>query len=370
MGIQIDSGSVIKNGIGSLNIEIFTSETRNMVIKTDVKIKASVGPLGYWASSAASWAAEPLSAVFSSSAREEFSVSLDADVDSGTFDVVAMAEYSQEKTSYIGGIIRLQRLQKSYSKEFIESHNGEFKFLISFLEAGKAGMAFILSAVFDCPAGPREVSGGNTSRDMGGTHDSRRKLFPKARDRTVKTPWSRDRLWHPPLKNQVNECTIWNRLSVWNQPFMWFPFNSERENTFSSFQMSTNEEPKSALPAGRSASTNPAAHSPNSRPLACLRCQQRKVKCDREQPCSSCVKARVECKSVALLQPRRRKKRFPEAELLARLRRYEELLKSYGADIDAINSGDKGITSDAGRGWLLSSRTFRKLTHLQRVMQA
>lgn len=39
-----------------------------------------------------------------------------------------------------------------------------------------------------------------------------------------------------------------------------------------------------------------------------------------------------------MLQPKRRKKRFPEAELLARLRRYEEHLRGYGADIDAINS--------------------------------
>jgi hypothetical protein len=38
------------------------------------------------------------------------------------------------------------------------------------------------------------------------------------------------------------------------------------------------------------------------------------------------------------LPPKRRKKRFPEAELLAKLRRYEEALRRYGADIDAINA--------------------------------
>jgi hypothetical protein len=35
--------------------------------------------------------------------------------------------------------------------------------------------------------------------------------------------------------------------------------------------------------------------------------------------------------------PKRRKKRFPEAELLARIRRYEAHLRHYGADLDAIN---------------------------------
>jgi hypothetical protein len=70
----------------------------------------------------------------------------------------------------------------------------------------------------------------------------------------------------------------------------------------------------------------------------CVLCQQRKVKCDRSDPCANCTKARVECISPTTLPPKRRKKRFPEAELLAKLRRYEEALKIYGADIDALNA--------------------------------
>ncbi|KAG0646739.1 Aurofusarin cluster transcription factor aurR2 [Hyphodiscus hymeniophilus] len=69
----------------------------------------------------------------------------------------------------------------------------------------------------------------------------------------------------------------------------------------------------------------------------CVLCQQRKVKCDRSEPCQNCVKAGVECISAATLPPRKRKRRFPEAELLARIRRYEHHLKAYGADLDAIN---------------------------------
>ena len=69
----------------------------------------------------------------------------------------------------------------------------------------------------------------------------------------------------------------------------------------------------------------------------CVLCQQRKVKCDRNEPCKNCTKVGVECVSAATLPPRKRKRRFPEAELLARLRIYEHHLKGYGADIDAIN---------------------------------
>jgi hypothetical protein len=79
-------------------------------------------------------------------------------------------------------------------------------------------------------------------------------------------------------------------------------------------------------------------HRPEQRKHPCVLCQQRKVKCDRNEPCRNCAKSGVECVSAATLPPRKRKRRFPEAELLARLSRYERHLKSYGADIDAINN--------------------------------
>lgn len=62
------------------------------------------------------------------------------------------------------------------------------------------------------------------------------------------------------------------------------------------------------------------------RVLACVLCQQRKVKCDRKFPCANCVKFRAQC-VPATLTPRRRRRRFPERELLGRLRSYEDLLR-------------------------------------------
>lgn len=58
--------------------------------------------------------------------------------------------------------------------------------------------------------------------------------------------------------------------------------------------------------------------------LACVLCQQRKVKCDRTFPCGNCTRSQVRCVQ-ATLAPRRR--RFSERALLERLRRYEELLQ-------------------------------------------
>jgi hypothetical protein len=61
------------------------------------------------------------------------------------------------------------------------------------------------------------------------------------------------------------------------------------------------------------------------RTLACLLCQQRKVRCDRQFPCANCTKAGVHCVSAALA-PRQRRRRFAERELLDRIRHYENLL--------------------------------------------
>ena len=91
--------------------------------------------------------------------------------------------------------------------------------------------------------------------------------------------------------------------------------------------------------AAETPKSNAAPAPPRKHP--CLLCQQRKVRCDRNEPCSNCVKAgAAKCEAAPQYPPRKRKKRFPEAELLARLRRYERHLRNYGADIDAINRED------------------------------
>lgn len=70
---------------------------------------------------------------------------------------------------------------------------------------------------------------------------------------------------------------------------------------------------------------SPSSTTKPQRVLACVRCQQRKVKCDRKYPCSNCIRSRTQCEQpVPVLH--RRKRRFPERELLDRIRSYEGLL--------------------------------------------
>ncbi|CAM1508012.1 Fc.00g048600.m01.CDS01 [Cosmosporella sp. VM-42] len=73
---------------------------------------------------------------------------------------------------------------------------------------------------------------------------------------------------------------------------------------------------------------------------SCASCRRRKVKCDKKSPCTNCVKHNIACISVEANRPRPRKKRFPEAELLARLRKYEAALTKLGVDPDDILRGE------------------------------
>ena len=80
---------------------------------------------------------------------------------------------------------------------------------------------------------------------------------------------------------------------------------------------------------------------------SCVLCQQRKVKCDRKDPCSNCTKSRVDCIFRAPAIPRRRQKtkKPPDADLLLRLKRYEDLLKNYGAKIPFFEGQFEGSKS-------------------------
>lgn len=91
--------------------------------------------------------------------------------------------------------------------------------------------------------------------------------------------------------------------------------------------MSTTSAVVSSSVSGLSAPRPPKAHS-------CVLCSQRKVKCNKIDPCSNCSRAGVPCVYRAPAPPRRRKKKSPEGDLLSRLQRAEELLRSYGAKLN------------------------------------
>ncbi|MCJ1311419.1 hypothetical protein MMC25_005090 [Agyrium rufum] len=83
------------------------------------------------------------------------------------------------------------------------------------------------------------------------------------------------------------------------------------------------------------------------RVLACMQCQQRKVKCDRKLPCAHCVKAGAQCMPASHV-PRQRRRRFPERELLDRLRHYESLLRQNHVHFEPMHNaaGDKASPGD------------------------
>ncbi|KAK7428261.1 hypothetical protein QQZ08_005158 [Neonectria magnoliae] len=64
---------------------------------------------------------------------------------------------------------------------------------------------------------------------------------------------------------------------------------------------------------------------------ACSLCARRKVKCDKRDPCSNCLKAQAVCSYEAPIPPRPRK-RAADEDLLIRLGLYEDLMRKHNVD--------------------------------------
>lgn len=80
----------------------------------------------------------------------------------------------------------------------------------------------------------------------------------------------------------------------------------------------------------------------------CSLCARRKVKCDKGDPCSNCMKAKVQCLYEAAA-PRLRKRPVDE-DLLKRISLYEALLQKHGIDIaqssNTSNSSNLDVNQD------------------------
>lgn len=89
--------------------------------------------------------------------------------------------------------------------------------------------------------------------------------------------------------------------------------------------------------------TPEAAQSPSKalRSHSCVLCQQRKVRCDRQNPCSNCVKTRAECVPSFPTAPRRRRRKASEQDMVTKMRRYERLLKKHGVKLDEDDIGEE-----------------------------
>ncbi|OAG36050.1 hypothetical protein AYO21_09768 [Fonsecaea monophora] len=76
--------------------------------------------------------------------------------------------------------------------------------------------------------------------------------------------------------------------------------------------------------------------------FSCLVCRQRKIKCDRQSPCANCVKGDTQCSFVPPTRGKRKRTKPAREGLHARLRRYEEMLRAYGAKIEPSLDSDDG----------------------------
>lgn len=76
----------------------------------------------------------------------------------------------------------------------------------------------------------------------------------------------------------------------------------------------------------------PSSSKPSRPTYSCIRCADRKVKCDQQRPCTACVKHNADCIFNSSRPPRKRQKRVKDQILADRLKLYEELLQERGID--------------------------------------
>jgi len=67
--------------------------------------------------------------------------------------------------------------------------------------------------------------------------------------------------------------------------------------------------------------------------LSCIYCREKKIRCNRQNPCSNCVKVRVECIFPRPARVVRKKRDTASAELSARMARLEETVVSLNENI-------------------------------------
>ncbi|KAL4913703.1 hypothetical protein BDW62DRAFT_191921 [Aspergillus aurantiobrunneus] len=106
------------------------------------------------------------------------------------------------------------------------------------------------------------------------------------------------------------------------------------------------EEPDVAFPpAEDDEDQNPAAEK-----LACHRCRQRKVKCDRGSPCSHCIKAGTQCSYAPAPKPRERRQRVMVSNS------YDSKLDAISRKIDKLSQRVSQLSHEPTK-----SRTYKTL---------
>ena len=101
----------------------------------------------------------------------------------------------------------------------------------------------------------------------------------------------------------------------------------------------------------------------SSRPTySCVRCSDRKVRCDRQYPCGACLKHNVQCLFRMPPSPRRKKKRVKEGTLRDKLVRYEVLLQKLGVDPNELPNTSEAEDRTIGGSETTTVDTLQLLT--------
>ena len=91
----------------------------------------------------------------------------------------------------------------------------------------------------------------------------------------------------------------------------------------------------------QSLSENQTGSDPNLKAFSCLACRLRKVRCDRQTPCSNCIKAEAPCSFVPPVRGKRKRIKPAREGLHAKVKRYEDMLRAYGAKIEPSSESDE-----------------------------
>lgn len=108
------------------------------------------------------------------------------------------------------------------------------------------------------------------------------------------------------------------------------------------------------IPSSPSSLTSNVASSapqgtPALNPRSCVICRRRKVRCNKQYPCSNCAKAKVQCIFPAPERAKRRPRKPPDGELLSRLRRLEGVIQGMGMSVeDELANSDGHSTGQSG----------------------
>ncbi|KAL6161849.1 hypothetical protein ACJBU6_00947 [Exserohilum turcicum] len=120
------------------------------------------------------------------------------------------------------------------------------------------------------------------------------------------------------------------------------------------------DSPNGAPQPSSHASRPSAGGAPTPAPRSCVTCRRRKVKCDKNNPCSNCVRAKIECIFPGPGRAPRKSRKPSDAELLERLRRLEGVVISLNAQVEGHEHDaadrDKQRQSSAG----LDNRLYHK----------